>query len=66
MSRTVDLAELELHELEDALESKGTKRFHARQLYRWIYRRGERDSSVTSRGLQPERGRVTLALTAGK
>jgi 23S rRNA (adenine2503-C2)-methyltransferase len=46
MSRTVDLAELELHELEDALESKGTKRFHARQLYRWIYRRGVTDCDL--------------------
>ena len=43
MSRSVDLAELELSELEDALESGGTKRFHARQLYRWIYRRGVTD-----------------------
>ena len=43
MSRDVDLAELELNELEDALESRGTKRFHARQLYRWIYRRGITD-----------------------
>jgi len=43
MSRSVDLTELELSELEDALESRGTKRFHARQLYRWIYRRGVTD-----------------------
>jgi 23S rRNA (adenine2503-C2)-methyltransferase len=43
MSRSVDLAELELSELEDALESGGIKRFHARQLYRWIYRRGVTD-----------------------
>jgi 23S rRNA (adenine2503-C2)-methyltransferase len=43
MSSTVDLAELELSELEDALESGGTRRFHARQLYRWIYRRGVTD-----------------------
>ena len=43
MSRNVDLAELELSELEDALESGGTKRFHARQLYRWIFRRGVTD-----------------------
>jgi 23S rRNA (adenine2503-C2)-methyltransferase len=35
-----DLAELELHELERALEARGHERFHARQLYRWIYRRG--------------------------
>jgi 23S rRNA (adenine2503-C2)-methyltransferase len=43
MNRSVDLTELELSELEEALESKGTKRFHARQLYRWIYRRGVTD-----------------------
>ena len=43
MSSSVELAELELSELEDALESRGTKRFHARQLYRWIYRRGITD-----------------------
>ena len=43
MNRNVDLAELELSELEDALESGGTRRFHARQLYRWIYRRGITD-----------------------
>jgi 23S rRNA (adenine2503-C2)-methyltransferase len=36
----VDLAELELHELESALEARGYERFHARQLYRWIYRHG--------------------------
>ena len=40
MSRSVDLAELELSELEDVLAARGTERFHARQLYRWIYRRG--------------------------
>src|SRR5688572_26145318 len=43
MSRSVDLAELELSELEDALESRGARRFRARQLYRWIYRRGVTD-----------------------
>ena len=37
---TVPIAELELAELEDALEEMGQPRFHARQLYRWIYRRG--------------------------
>jgi len=38
-----DMAELELHELEAGLESGGRERFHARQLYRWIYRRGVTD-----------------------
>jgi 23S rRNA (adenine2503-C2)-methyltransferase len=38
-----DLAELELHELEEALDARGVERFHARQIYRWIYKRGQRD-----------------------
>lgn len=42
LSRT-DLAELELAELEAALEARGEARFHARQLYRWIYRQGVTD-----------------------
>ena len=40
MSGSVDLAELELDELETTLADRGVERFHARQLYRWIYRRG--------------------------
>jgi 23S rRNA (adenine2503-C2)-methyltransferase len=41
MSATrLDLAELDLSELESALEARGCERFHARQLYRWIYKRG--------------------------
>ena len=35
-----DLAGLELQPLEEALEARGIERFHARQLYRWIYKRG--------------------------
>src|SRR5688572_11442384 len=38
-----DLAELEVHELEAALESRGYERFHARQIYRWLYKRGVAD-----------------------
>ena len=38
-----DLAALEIGELEAALESCGVERFHARQLYRWIYKRGVTD-----------------------
>ena len=38
-----DLAALEIAELEAALESRGVQRFHARQLYRWIYKRGVTD-----------------------
>ena len=43
MTPRVDVAELELAELEAALECRGCERFHARQLYRWIYRRGVTD-----------------------
>jgi 23S rRNA (adenine2503-C2)-methyltransferase len=38
-----DLAELEAHELEASLEALGVPRFHARQIYRWMYRRGATD-----------------------
>src|SRR5688572_19566019 len=38
-----DLAALEIAELEAALESHGVQRFHARQLYRWVYKRGVTD-----------------------
>jgi 23S rRNA (adenine2503-C2)-methyltransferase len=51
----LDLAELEIPELEAALEAQGGERFHARQLYRWIYKRGivdfERMTDL-SRGLR--------------
>jgi 23S rRNA (adenine2503-C2)-methyltransferase len=42
-SQPVDVAALELSELENTLETRGIERFHARQLYRWIYRRGITD-----------------------
>ncbi|MGH9254504.1 MAG: 23S rRNA (adenine(2503)-C(2))-methyltransferase RlmN [Vicinamibacterales bacterium] len=38
-----DLAELELGELEAELDARGVEPFHARQLYRWIYKRGITD-----------------------
>jgi len=38
-----DLAELELGELEQALETMGHPRFHARQLYQWVHKRGVTD-----------------------
>jgi 23S rRNA (adenine2503-C2)-methyltransferase len=55
----VDLAELELRELEAALAERGQERFRARQLFNWIYRRGVTDVDAMSdlpRGL-----RATLA-----
>ena len=41
-----DVAELELGELEALLEAKGWQRYHARQVYRWVYRRGVSDFAL--------------------
>ncbi len=38
-----DVAELDRTELEEAIEALGARRFHARQLFRWVYRKGETD-----------------------
>ena len=38
-----DLADLERPALESALETRGHKRFHARQIFRWIYKHGVTD-----------------------
>jgi 23S rRNA (adenine2503-C2)-methyltransferase len=39
----LDLAELDPSELEAALEVRGVERYHARQLFRWIYKHGVTD-----------------------
>jgi 23S rRNA (adenine2503-C2)-methyltransferase len=41
-----DLAELERPALEAALEARGQRRFHARQIFGWIYRHGVTDLSA--------------------
>ena len=46
-SRT-DLAEIELQEIEQALASLGQPRFHARQIFQWIYKRGQVDFAEMS------------------
>src|SRR4051812_30040589 len=38
-----DLAEMDLAELEQALESMSHPRFHARQLFQWVHKRGVTD-----------------------
>ena len=38
-----DLADMERTALEDALEARGHERFRARQIFRWLYRRGVTD-----------------------
>jgi 23S rRNA (adenine2503-C2)-methyltransferase len=40
----IDLAGLELFELEEVLEARAIDRFRARQLYRWIHKHGVTDS----------------------
>ena len=59
MNHRPDLAGLEQHELEDALGSLGHPRFHARQIFQWIHKRGVTDPesmSDLSRDLRRELG----------
>lgn len=44
----IDVAETELHELESALIDLGHPRFHARQIFQWIYKRGLTDFTQMS------------------
>lgn len=46
MTKRLDLAELDPVEMEAALEARGGQRFHARQIYRWIYKRGITDFAL--------------------
>ena len=39
----LDLANLDRQALESALEERGHKRFHARQIFSWLYKRGVTD-----------------------
>jgi 23S rRNA (adenine2503-C2)-methyltransferase len=55
-----DLAELDLGELEQALETIGHPRFHARQLFQWVHRRG-----VTDFAEMTDLGRELRASLAG-
>jgi 23S rRNA (adenine2503-C2)-methyltransferase len=43
-----DVAELELPELEQALEDLGRPRFHARQIFKWVHKRGVTDFAQMS------------------
>lgn len=45
-AQPLDLANLERPELESALEARGCQRFHARQVFRWIYKRGVVDPAA--------------------
>ncbi len=49
----LDVAEAELPELEQALADLGRPRFHARQIFQWIYRRGVTDfGEMTDLGIE--------------
>ncbi len=49
----VDLAGLELKELEEFVQSLGHKKFHAKQIYHWIWKRGVTDfNEMTNLGLE--------------
>jgi 23S rRNA (adenine2503-C2)-methyltransferase len=45
---TPDIADLELHELEQALGDLGSPKFHARQIYQWVHKRGVTDFAQMS------------------
>jgi len=58
-----DVAELDRAELEQVIEALGVRRFHARQLYAWVYRRGATGfDGMTDLG-RSLRERLTGALT---
>jgi 23S rRNA (adenine2503-C2)-methyltransferase len=44
----IDIAEADLPELEHALEALGHPKYHARQIFQWIYRRGVTDFALMS------------------
>ena len=58
---TNDIAELELHELEQTLAGLGHPRFHARQIFQWVYKRG-----VADFGSMSDLGRDLRAQLAGQ
>src|SRR5919106_2804456 len=47
-STTLDLAGCELHELEQALTTLGSQKFHARQIFQWVHKRGVTDVALMS------------------
>ena len=55
-----DLAEMDLAELEQGLDTMGHPRFHARQLYQWVHKRG-----VTDFGEMTDLGRDLRTSLAG-
>ena len=63
--RLVDLAELELGEVEALFAARELPSFHARQVFRWFWKRGVADfSAMTDLGLAL-RGRLAQEVTFG-
>ena len=62
---TIDLAELERGEIEDAFDSLGVPRFHARQVFQWIYARGVTDFSLMTNLSQALRQTLSATFTIG-
>jgi 23S rRNA (adenine2503-C2)-methyltransferase len=60
-----DAAELELDELEVYLESIGVAKFHARQIFQWIYRRGETNFEAMTDLGRELRGQLARELAVG-
>lgn len=62
-SPTINLADLERSELEAALAALDAPRFHARQLFRWIWKRGITDFDAMSDLPRPLRARLAERFT---
>jgi 23S rRNA (adenine2503-C2)-methyltransferase len=60
-----NVADLELPELEHALEALGHPRFHARQIFQWVYRRGITDFALMSDLGRELRAELAAAFTIG-
>jgi 23S rRNA (adenine2503-C2)-methyltransferase len=60
-----DVAETELHELEQALADRGSPKFHARQIFQWIYRRGITDFAAMTDLGRELRSRLTADFCIG-
>jgi 23S rRNA (adenine2503-C2)-methyltransferase len=58
-----DAAELELEELERYLVSIGAPKFHARQIFQWLYRRGETNFEAMTDLGRELRSQLASALT---
>jgi 23S rRNA (adenine2503-C2)-methyltransferase len=57
-----DIADMDLAELEAALVARGSEGFHARQIYRWIYRRGVYDFDAMTDLSRETRARLRTEL----